>query len=86
MLSQSRENRVICVNDKRGTSFVLPEQCWLDNYYRPLQDRFPDFLKRQNEREAALALVAAEKREIELYETYKAFYSYGVYIARKVEG
>ena len=65
--------------------FVLPEQCWLDNYYRPLQDRFPDFLRRHGEREEALALVAAENREIELYKTYGAYYSYGVYIARKVE-
>ncbi len=31
------------------------------------------------------AIVAAEQREIELYETYKAHVSYGVYIARKVK-
>jgi len=28
--------------------------------------------------------VEAEKREIELYEKYRNYYSYGVYIAKKV--
>jgi len=64
--------------------FPLPEQCWLDNYYRPLQRRFPAFLDRHEASEAARALVAAEEREISLYERYKAFVSYGYYVARKL--
>ncbi|MFP4265106.1 MAG: class I SAM-dependent methyltransferase, partial [Desulfonatronovibrionaceae bacterium] len=33
--------------------FVLPQHCWLDEYYRPMQARFDDFLNRnQNSREA----------------------------------
>jgi SAM-dependent methyltransferase len=79
----------IGVLEKHGYSpigyFVLPEYCWLDNYYRPLQDSFTDFLNRNGGSEAARAIVAAEKREIELYEKYKTHYSYGVYIARKLE-
>ncbi|MEE4195036.1 MAG: SAM-dependent methyltransferase, partial [Anaerolineae bacterium] len=63
--------------------FVLPEHCWLENYYYPLQDRFEDFLNHHGQSTAARAIVEAEKREIELYEKYKAYYSYGVYIARK---
>mgnify|MGYP006302527573 CR=1 FL=1 len=65
--------------------FVLPEQCWLENFYRPLQKNFSDFLSRNNHSEAAQALVEAENQEIELYETYKAHYSYGFYVARKEE-
>lgn len=65
--------------------FVLPEHCWLDQYYRPLQARFAEFLTRNGNSEEAHAIVAAEQREIELYETYKAHVSYGVYIARKAE-
>lgn len=65
--------------------FVLPEQCWLENYYRPLQKSFPDFLSRNDNSEAAQALVEAENQEIELYETYKAHYSYGFYVARREE-
>jgi ubiquinone/menaquinone biosynthesis C-methylase UbiE len=64
--------------------FVLPEQCWLENYYRPMQNRFEDFLARNGNSEAAHAIVEAENREIELYEKYKTHYSYGVYLARRV--
>jgi ubiquinone/menaquinone biosynthesis C-methylase UbiE len=63
--------------------FVLPEHCWLDQYYRPMQARFDDFLDRNGNSEEARAIVAAEQREIELYETYKAHFSYGVYVAKK---
>ena len=63
--------------------FVLPEHCWLENYYRPMQNCFKDFLKRNGNSEKARAIVEAENREIEMYERYKTYYSYGVYIARK---
>lgn len=63
--------------------FVLPEYCWLENYYRPLQSRFAEFLARHGHRAAAKAIVDAEQEEITLYEKYKAYYSYGVYIAVK---
>ncbi|MFN8994428.1 MAG: class I SAM-dependent methyltransferase [Pseudomonadota bacterium] len=65
--------------------FVLPEQCWLDAYYRPMQERFPAFLARHGSSDAARAVVAAEALEIDLYERYRAFVGYGYYIARKVE-
>jgi len=78
----------IGVLEKNGFSpigyFVLPEYCWLDNYYQPMQDRFKDFLDRNGNSEEAQAIVECEKREIELYEKYKSYYSYGVYIARKL--
>lgn len=63
--------------------FPLPEHCWLDNFYRPLQQRFSDFLNRHEASEAARLLVAAEENEISLYERYRSFVSYGYYIARK---
>jgi len=65
--------------------FVLPEQCWLDNYYRPMQNSFTEFLKRNGNSEGAQAIVDAEENEIALYEKYKTHYSYGVYIARKLD-
>jgi ubiquinone/menaquinone biosynthesis C-methylase UbiE len=64
--------------------FVLPEHCWLENYYHPMQATFDEFLRRHRNDEAAQAIVAAERDEIDLYQKYKAYYSYGVYIARKV--
>jgi len=63
--------------------FTLPESCWLENYYAPLKAGFEAFLERNNHAVAAQEIVAAELTEIELYEKFKAFYSYGVYIARK---
>lgn len=63
--------------------FVLPEHCWLDNYYRPMQQRFAGFLAAHGNSERAQAIVAAETQEIALYEQYSAFVSYGYYIARK---
>ena len=63
--------------------FVLPEHCWLDNYYEPMRSSFQKFLSRNGNSEEARAIVAAERHEIELYEKYNAHYSYGVYIARK---
>jgi SAM-dependent methyltransferase len=78
----------VSILEKNGYSprgyFVLPEHCWLENYYRPMQDSFKDFLSRNGNSEEARAIVEAEKREIKMYEKYKTHYSYGVYIARKL--
>ncbi len=63
--------------------FALPERCWLDNYYHPLQRRFADFLTRNGHSDAARAVVDAEQREIDLYERNSANISYGYYIARR---
>ena len=64
--------------------FVLPEHCWLDNYYRPMKNSFSEFLKRNGNSERAQAIVDAEENEIDLYKKYKAYYSYGVYISRNL--
>ncbi len=65
--------------------FVLPEHCWMDQYYNPMQARFEEFLSRHGNSAAACEIVAAEQREIDLYATYKAYFSYGMYIARKLQ-
>ena len=63
--------------------FALPKRCWLDNYYRPLQERFAAFLSRHRDTESARAIVAAEENEIDLYERFSDFFGYGYYVARK---
>ena len=77
----------ISVLEKSGYSpaayFILPDHCWIDNYYRPIQNSFPEFLSRNANSEEAQAIVEAEKKEISLYEEYKNYFSYGVYIAKK---
>lgn len=62
--------------------FVLPEDCWTNNYYKPMQDRFAAYLERNNQSEDARAVVAAEQVEIDLYQKYRSFFSYGMYVAR----
>ena len=66
--------------------FSLPKHCWLENYYRPMENRFTDFLQRNGNSEQAHAIVNAEKNEIALYEKYHTYYSYGFYIAKKLGG
>lgn len=61
--------------------FVLPEDCWTANYYGPLAARCDAFLERHGHSPEALAIVAAEREEIALYERYSAYVGYGVYIA-----
>lgn len=62
--------------------FPLPESCWTENYYTPLENGFDRFIARHGSDDAK-ALVAAEKAEIDLYKKYRDYYSYGFYIARK---
>lgn len=65
--------------------FVLPETCWREAYYRPLQAGFSDFLRSHGDSEAARAVVAENEQEIALYEANAAYFSYGVYVARRVD-
>ena len=65
--------------------FVLPARCWLDNYYRPLQAGFSDFLLRHGHSEAAQAVVAEQAQEIALFEAYQDCFSYGMYVAKRVD-
>jgi ubiquinone/menaquinone biosynthesis C-methylase UbiE len=63
--------------------FPLPQSCWLENYYNPLEARFDSFLKEYNFKEAK-EIIEAEKKEIQMYKKYKEYYSYGFYIAQKI--
>jgi SAM-dependent methyltransferase len=63
--------------------FPLAEDCWLDTYYRPMQDRFPAFLAAHDHSPAARELVEAEQREIDLYLRFSSYISYGFYLAKR---
>ena len=62
----------------------MPEDCWVEEYYAPMQSRSEEFLSRHNNSEEAIAIIQAEQREIDLYSRFKAYCSYGVYIATKI--
>jgi cyclopropane fatty-acyl-phospholipid synthase-like methyltransferase len=63
--------------------FILSPQCWIDNYYEPLQSRYEGFIKKHNGSGKASSLLESDRREIDLYRKYSDYYSYGFYIARK---
>ncbi len=65
--------------------FALPEYCWLENYYGPLEESFGLFLARHGHSPGAEAMVEEHRREIALYREYGQYYSYGFYIARRVD-
>ena len=63
--------------------FHLTQNSWIKNYYKPMEERFETFLERNNNSGLASKVVKENKSEIELYQKYKDYYSYGFYIARK---
>jgi SAM-dependent methyltransferase len=63
--------------------FFLPEHCWTDNYYTPLQRGFDAFLERHGHSHAARQIVEAEQTEIDLRRARGEWYGYAFYIARK---
>lgn len=63
--------------------FFLTSDSWLKNYYQPLKMKFNSFLEEHQHSELAQKVVAENQSEMELYEKYKDYYSYGFYIAKK---
>lgn len=77
----------LAVLERQGFSpigyFVLPEACWLDSYYGPMERRFDVFRAALPDTAAADAVIESERREMALYRRFKAYFGYGFYIARK---
>ncbi|NHE58584.1 hypothetical protein [Cyclobacterium plantarum] len=62
--------------------FCLSPERWTDHYYKPLEKRFVAFLDQHAHSEPPRKVV--EDTKMELYQKYKAYYSYGFYIAKKI--
>lgn len=65
-------------------NFILPENCWVENFYIPQAKAQEAFLKKHAGNKTAEELVANERREAQLYQKYKAFYGYVFYIGKKI--
>jgi ubiquinone/menaquinone biosynthesis C-methylase UbiE len=65
-------------------TFILPEECWTNNFYMPQKKAQELFLKRHAGNSAAAELVENERHEAELYSKYKQYYGYVFYIGRKI--
>lgn len=64
-------------------SFILPENCWTENFYL-LQVRAREiFLGKYAGNKAAEAFLASEEYEADLYSRFKEYYGYAFYIGRK---
>ncbi len=63
--------------------FYLSQDSWIESYYKPMEERFKNFLERNDNSELARKVVKENQAEIDLYLKFKDYYSYGFYIARK---
>lgn len=78
----------IAILEKNGYSptgyFTLSPDCWLEEYYEPIQAKLSAFLERNGNSQQAQEIADAERKEYELYKKYQDYFSYGVYIATKL--
>jgi ubiquinone/menaquinone biosynthesis C-methylase UbiE len=63
--------------------FYLNQDSWIENYYKPMEKRFEEFLNRNDHSELARNVVEEHRAEIDLYQKFKDYYSYGFYVVRK---
>lgn len=66
-------------------TFILPENCWIENYFTPLIKAQEIFLDKYAGNKTAEEFVALQRHDAEIYHKYKEFYGYVFYIAKKVE-
>lgn len=60
--------------------FVLPDSCWWDDYYTPLEKRIVMLEKKYADDSEAQALLNENRREIEFFRKYSDFYGYVFYV------
>jgi ubiquinone/menaquinone biosynthesis C-methylase UbiE len=65
-------------------SFILPEYCWTENFYKPQIQAQELFLSRHKGNHTAEELVANQRHEAELYNRFKDWYGYVFYIGKKI--
>jgi len=64
--------------------FILPENCWLENFYVPQVAAQKAFLEKYAGNKMAEDLVANERHEAKLYSRYKEYYGYVFFIGKKI--
>ena len=65
-------------------TFILPEYCWIENFYKPQIEAQKKFLKKHVGNKTAEEFIANERHEAELYHKYKEYYGYVFYIGKKI--
>jgi len=65
-------------------TFILPENCWTDNFYVPQVAAQKTFLQKYVGNNTVEGLIANQRKEAKLYSKYKEYYGYVFYIGRKI--
>jgi ubiquinone/menaquinone biosynthesis C-methylase UbiE len=64
-------------------AFILPEYCWIENFYKPQIEAQKKFLEKHAGNKTAEEFIANERHEAELYQKYKEYYGYAFYVGKK---
>lgn len=64
--------------------FILPENCWWDDYYTPLVERINKLREKYVDNKEANDMMDDTMQEIELYRKYSDYYGYVFYIMKKI--
>lgn len=67
-----------------SASFILPDNCWTDHFYKPQVQAQEAFLQKHAGNKTAEEFIANQQHEAELYHKYKEYYGYVFYIGKKV--
>lgn len=65
-------------------SFVLPEQCWTENYFIPREKAINNLLEKYAGNKTMIEYAAQNRYETELYSKYSQYYGYVFYIGRAI--
>ena len=65
-------------------SFVLPDYCWIENFYLPQLQVQEEFLKKYPENSTVERFIEMERHEQDLFMKYREYYGYVFYIGRKL--
>ncbi len=65
-------------------SFVIPEECWTENFFVPQIPAQEKFLDKYPENVSAQKFISYTRHEAEIYDEYKEFYGYVFYIGKKI--
>ena len=66
-------------------SFILPEECWIENFYEPQTEARRKFLEKYRGNKTVEDFIENEKNEARLYDKYKEYYGYVFYIGKKCD-
>jgi len=64
--------------------FTLPKTDWLDEFYIPMEKRIAELRAEHRDNEAALTVLEASFREIEIYKKYSDYYGYEFFVAQAI--